>query len=1389
MKQKFQKLKKLMKENKRKTLIVLFALFCLCSSAFYGIYNTKAKNLIAREISYSPLNSGLTATNVQDAIEQLYLFGTTHQIVSPDTTYVAQFECNGCIDDSNLVSQSISVGGKVARPTDPQKTNFGFSGWYSDAQLTQAYDFNTVVTSDIILYAKWDLNFYTITFDSQGGSAISPNPVNVSHGFKLTRPTDPTKSGYDFGGWYKESSCTNAYDFNDGVINSFTLYAKWTGSELDFSDRTITKAYSPNAQTFNVYAATGGSGNYTYEKTSGSENITVSSAGVVTIPAGTTADTYSITIKATDTNTGSNKSANYTIVINKLVAEITCSNKTYNKSQQNIASCSGGTVGNNLQTNAGDYAITCAGDANHDNAQEKTCSISKANNQITITKTVKVEDGSTTEAEVTALDGTPTVNYYSDSSCNTIHTGLPTTQGNYYVIASVGATNNYNAITSNCTWGVEITQNLNHTVTYDYATNGGSTVSKTSEVVTSPNNIDLSVTASKTGYDFIGWNTDSNSHSKLDSLQMGGSDVTLYAIFKKKTPVTLTFDSNGATTSGTKSKDCYFYNNETSCNISMTSPTISRTGYNIIGYNTNKNGTTSEWNSATAGTKTINSNTTYYAITNKTITINFVANGNTVSETSKSCNLYNEVTSCTIKTPIITAPANTPNVVGFTKTSSYSSANVVSPNTDISVTENGYLSATTFYAQTKSNTIGYTATFTKGENISSIGATTGTCTTSETYNGQVPYSTCKVTMPTITGNESSASVSWYNGTNSHKPGDLVDIGTNTTFEARSTAKTYTIRFESNGGTTIPNQTVTHGDVAARPNNPIKNGYTFDDWYTNSGLTNKYTFGTKVTSNITLYAKYTQNGSSTDDTNYTVTFITDGGTNLPNQTVKHGNKVTRPADPNKNGYTFENWYTDNTYKVVYDFNSPVTRNLTIYAKFNDNGGGSQTKTFTVVFNTDGGTNIESQTVIYGARVNKPANPSKAGYTFDDWYTSDTFKTKYDFTSTVKSNLVIYARFVKGSSGGGGNSGGSGGSGGSSGGGSNTNPSGQINGNTNGGSGGGSNGSSNNGSSSNNSSSSTNGSSNDGSSSTSNVTKNSDGTYTIKPSNGTPGSIVVNKDDVEKSNVSNFTQKEVTGQDKESISQLFPGNTGIYVFDVIIYDKNGNEVDMTGKTITYKLPIPDFIDITDNFKLFRVNGNYTEEILYTIEDGYISFTTIGAGRFAIVVMPKKEMSDLNGSGIIIKINDDLYDQTESFTADIFTDGEKKVLEKDLFKKSKDSYIFKAHLFDNNNDEITAPGYYIVYSVPIPDGMSENDNIYVYCINNGKKIRVDYEFVDERIEFGYYGTGTFAIVKYPDDYIETDTAEKKKSLWPWLLSGGGLASIGGAIFAVASKKKNEV
>ena len=68
------------------------------------------------------------------------------------------------------------------------------------------------------------------------------------------------------------------------------------------------------------------------------------------------------------------------------------------------------------------------------------------------------------------------------------------------------------------------------------------------------------------------------------------------------------------------------------------------------------------------------------------------------------------------------------------------------------------------------------------------------------------------------------------------------------------------------------------------------------------------------------------------TTFTVTFNTDGGTNIPAQTVTDGNTATKPADPEKDGYTFVNWYADDTFTEIYDFASPVTADITIYAKF-------------------------------------------------------------------------------------------------------------------------------------------------------------------------------------------------------------------------------------------------------------------------------------------------------------------------------------------------------------------------------------------------------------------------------------------------------------------------
>jgi len=116
----------------------------------------------------------------------------------------------------------------LTEPTAPTKTGYTFAGWYKEPECTNPWDFDSdTLTADVILYAKWTTNAYMVTFNSQGGSAVSSQMVE--QGDLINKPKNPTREGYTFEGWYKESSCTNAWNFtNDTVTSNITLYAKWT---------------------------------------------------------------------------------------------------------------------------------------------------------------------------------------------------------------------------------------------------------------------------------------------------------------------------------------------------------------------------------------------------------------------------------------------------------------------------------------------------------------------------------------------------------------------------------------------------------------------------------------------------------------------------------------------------------------------------------------------------------------------------------------------------------------------------------------------------------------------------------------------------------------------------------------------------------------------------------------------------------------------------------------------------------------------------------------------------------------------------------------------------------------------------------------------------------
>ena len=363
---------------------------------------------------------------------------------------------------------------------------------------------------------------------------------------------------------------------------------------------------------------------------------------------------------------------------------------------------------------------------------------------------------------------------------------------------------------------------------------------------------------------------------------MPSSNLTVYAIYKSNIDYELLFDGNGASLQGTSTFNCYRYNNDTSCNVTATSPTIVRNSYVIVGFNTNKNAQTGTWDANSSKTITLTSDTTtYYAITKTLVEMKFNANNNTITSRNcsgtcqtasgseyinESCYLYNKDTTCQIKVPSISGSSNTPNVVGFKKNKNSDSNNTLASGSDVNITKDGFKYNSSSYtkelnAVTSSNTTTYSVTYTKESGISAIGKTSDSCTTSITYNGSAPLNTCKITLPTITLSDTSSSAAWYNQNNSYIVNEVVDISSNTTFVAKATTRTYTIIFNTNGGTTIENQIVVSNTTVSKPSNPIKEGYTFEGWYSDASLNNKYDFTTKVNNDMTLYAKYTKNSSS------------------------------------------------------------------------------------------------------------------------------------------------------------------------------------------------------------------------------------------------------------------------------------------------------------------------------------------------------------------------------------------------------------------------------------------------------------------------------------------------------------------------------------------------
>lgn len=212
------------------------------------------------------------------------------------------------------------------------------------------------------------------------------------------------------------------------------------------------------------------------------------------------------------------------------------------------------------------------------------------------------------------------------------------------------------------------------------------------------------------------------------------------------------------------------------------------------------------------------------------------------------------------------------------------------------------------------------------------------------------------------------------------------------FAACNDAKSFTVAFDTDGGSAVSSQTVKDGEKAVEPTAPTKSNCNFDGWYLGEA---EYDFEAPVTSDLTLIAHWKD---APEPTTHTVTFNSDGGSRVASQTVEHGKPAVRPADPVKYGYSFSNW-SDSSYKL-YDFTAPVTSDITLYAEWNP-------KQFGVTFDTDGGSEVQDALVFYGESAEMPDNPTKTGFFFNGWYVGE---TKYDFSAPVEKDLTIKAHWI-------------------------------------------------------------------------------------------------------------------------------------------------------------------------------------------------------------------------------------------------------------------------------------------------------------------------------------------------------------------------------------------
>ena len=257
----------------------------------------------------------------------------------------------------------------------------------------------------------------------------------------------------------------------------------------------------------------------------------------------------------------------------------------------------------------------------------------------------------------------------------------------------------------------------------------------------------------------------------------------------------------------------------------------------------------------------------------------------------------------------------------------------------------------------------------------------------------------KFTEPAEPPKENHTFAGWYNG---DEPFDFDADTTNAPNVLNLVAKwdinKYTVKFVSDYGS-FADQTIEHGKPIKTDELTIPDvaGYTFGGWYADEKHITEFDFTKPIKSNTTVYAKWTAN-------DYEVSFITEHGDAPASQNVTYNGTATDPGELRAEGYTFGGWYTDNTYTTEFDFNTQITSDTKVYAKWT-------AKDYEVSFITEHGNAPASQNVPYNKTATYPGELTEDGYTFIGWYADDARTKEFDFSTPITGDTKVYAKWEK------------------------------------------------------------------------------------------------------------------------------------------------------------------------------------------------------------------------------------------------------------------------------------------------------------------------------------------------------------------------------------------